>query len=462
MIKSIKHVVRLCKIAFILYCNGALFILHELKIALPLYGLLKILPFQKGEGSQGERLAHALEKLGPAFIKLGQTLATRPDIVGEDIATALTKLQDQIPTSRKFDYAQVIHEGLGRSVDELFSHFDSNAIAAASIAEVFKATTKDGHQVAVKILKPNVEQQFNQDIELFYWLAHLIEKKLPRSKRLKLVEVVKTLARSVEIEMDLRMEAAAASELKDNFIDDPTVHIPNIFWQLTSKQILTTQWIDGIALHDVKKLRESGFDPKMLCKNFAVLFFNQAYRDGFFHADMHPGNILVNQQGQIVFIDFGIMGRMDHKTRVYIAEILHGFLKRDYLKVAKLHFDAGYVPAHQSLYEFAQACRSIGEPIVGLPAHQISVAKLLAHLFEITKKFEMETQPQLLMIQKTTMLVEGVGAMLDPNVNMWQLAEPWIENWAGKNIGFDAKILEICKDVLAYLKARIKNLDQSN
>lgn len=440
------------KIALILYRNGAVFILHDLNIALPIYGILRILPFQSGKGRKGERLAKALEDLGPSFIKLGQTLATRSDIIGEEIANDLAKLQDKLPVSENFFIEKEIEKEFGQPLSALFSKFDHKAIAAASIAEVFKATTTEGEVVAVKVLRHGIEEKFASDVQLFFWLAKIIEKRLPATKRLKLTEVVQTFARSVEIEMDLRLEAAAASELSDNLKNDQGVYIPKINWQRTSKRILTIEWIDGIPIHDTKKLINHGFDLKKICANFSILFFNQAYRDGFFHADMHPGNVLVDKKGNIVFIDFGIMGRLDHKTRIYIAEILYGFLKRDYLHVAKVHFRAGYVPKTQSLYEFAQACRSVGEPIVGLSANQISVAKLLGHLFQVTKAFDMETQPQLLLIQKTTVLVEGVGSKLDSDVNMWKLAEPWIEEWANKNIGFDAKIVDAAKDILEFVR----------
>ncbi len=452
MFSIIKNILRLIKIGFVLYKNGALFILYDLKIAPTICNIARLMPLQSTHNRKGERLAKALEELGPVFIKFGQTLATRSDIIGEEIANDLAKLQDKLPPSVNFKASEEIERELHVKIDSIFSDFNNKAVAAASIAEVFKATTTEGKIVAVKILRQGIEKQFARDIQLFFWLAHLIERKLPFTKRLKPIEVVKTFAQTVKIEMDLRLEGAAASELKENLENDKGVYIPEIDWQRTSKRVLTIEWIEGIPIHDTKKLVEQGFNLKILCKNFAILFFNQAYRDGFFHADLHPGNVLVDKLGRIVLIDFGIMGRLDKKTRIYITEILRGFLQRDYLYVAKVHFAAGYVPSNQSLYSFAQACRSVGEIIVGVQSNKISVAKLLSHLFQVTKAFEMETQPQLLLIQKTTVLVEGVGLMLNPEVNVWTLAGPWIEQWASQNIGFDAKIVDAIVDYAEFFR----------
>lgn len=398
----------------------------------------------------GVRLTRALHRLGPSFIKLGQALSVRPDIVGEEVAEALTRLQDKLPPFSTDKAKRIIARELGRPVAELFSEFDDVPVAAASIAQVHKAVTKDGRAVAVKVLRPKVINAFKRDLKLCYAIARMVEK-LPSCKRLKPVQVVDVFANSVKKELDLRLEAASASKLKENCKDDAGFHVPQILWSLTSRKVLTLEWVDGIAVNDIEALRDAGHDLRKISEKLAVSFFNQSYRDGFFHADVHPGNLFVNKAGDIVPVDFGIMGQIDKQTRIFVAEILRGFLQGDYDHVAKVHFDAGYVPADKCPQEFALACRAIGEPILGLPANRISIAKLLALLFKVTEDFDMQTQPQLLLLQKTMVLVEGVGTQLNPDVNMWQLAEPWIENWAKDNLGPQARLKDGAKDFAALL-----------
>lgn len=406
---------------------------------------------------RGVKLTKALKILGPSFIKLGQTLSVRPDLVGEDMAAALSELQDNVPPFSSKKARKTIERELGKPIDKLFSSFDKHAVAAASIAQVHKAVTLDGEHVAVKILRPNIERDFHKDIKLFYSIAHIF-KRFKKLKRLRPVAVVDVFAESVKKELDLRLEAAAASELKENCAGDDEVYIPKIYWPLISRRILVTEWIDGAAIYDRDALLAAGHDLEKLTEKLSITFLNQAFRDGFFHADIHPGNIFVNSKGQIVPIDFGIMGRLDKQTRIYVAEILRGFLTGDYRHVAKIHFYAGYVPAHKSEEDFMLACRAIGEPIMGLPASEVSIAKLLAMLFKVTEDFDMETQPQLLLLQKTMVLIEGVGQKLYPQVNMWQQAEGWIKQWAGHNLGFEAKIKDSAKELLGILMDLPKQL----
>jgi ubiquinone biosynthesis protein len=299
------------------------------------------------------------------------------------------------------------------------------------------------------VLRPGIARAFAHDLDLFLWLAHLIERTQPALRRLKPVEVVKTLAQSVELEMDLRFEAAAASELAENFAGDPGFRVPAVDWQRTGRTVLTTERVTGIRVDDREALVAAGHSIADLLRNAAGAFFKQVFRDGFFHADLHPGNMFVAPDGALAVVDFGIMGRLDRQTRYYLADMLIGFLSGDYRRVAEVHFDAGYVPRRRSLDAFTQACRSIGEPILGRPLHEISIARLLAQLFRVTEQFEMETQPQLLLLQKTMVLVEGVGRRLDPTVNIWSLARPLVEEWARDNRGPEARLKQRIDTLLA-------------
>jgi ubiquinone biosynthesis protein len=334
----------------------------------------------------------------------------------------------------------------------LDSEFEDEPVAAASIAQVHFAVTSDGKEAAVKVLRPDIEQAFARDLDLFYWLAEMIERTQPALRRLRPIEVVRTFSRIIEIEMDLRLEAAAASELAENFAGDDTFKVPEVDWRRTARRVLTLARIEGIPVDERDALIEAGHDPDTVMEKASRAFFNQIFRDGFFHADLHPGNLFVGADGAINAVDFGIMGRLDRRTRRYIGGILLGFLAGDYRRVAEIHFDAGYVPRHQSLDAFIQACRSIGEPILERPLAEISLARLLAQLFRVTESFEMETQPQLLLLQKTLVVAEGVGRELNPEVNMWEIARPLIEDWVVENLGPEARIRDTATGVLASLE----------
>ena len=378
---------------------------------------------------EGERLAAALRSLGPAYIKLGQMLATRPDLVGRELAQGLMTLQDRLPPFPAADVHAAIAEALGAPVDALFDAFDDTPVAAASIAQVHKAVTGEGTTVAVKVLRPGIEQRFARDLDTFAWLATTAERHLPATRRLRPVAVVQTIADGVAAEMDLRLEAAAASDLAANMAGEPGYRIPAVDWQRTAQRVLTMEWIDGVALTDVAALEAAGHDRAALAGVVVRTFLTQAVRDGFFHADLHQGNLIVEPDGTIAAVDFGIVGRLDRATSRYLAEILWGFLQRDYARVAQLHFDAGYVPADRSVDQFALALKAIGEPIMGKPVSEISVGRLLAQLFATTEAFDMETQPQLLILQRTMVMAEGMALHLDPHANMWELSRPVIEAW---------------------------------
>ncbi|MFM9860063.1 2-polyprenylphenol 6-hydroxylase [Pseudoxanthobacter sp. M-2] len=384
------------------------------------------------------RLTAAFNRLGPSYVKLGQFLATRADVVGREAAADLARLQDQVPAAPEEAARAAVAEALGRPVDEMFVSFGP-AVAAASIAQVHKAVVRDAdgseHPVAVKVLKPGVARRFARDLESFYLAARLIERFSPSARRLRPIAVVDTLARSVVLEMDLRLEAAALSEMAENTQDDPGFRLPVVDWRHTAKSVLTMEWIDGIKLSEVERLREAGHDLVALSETIIQSFLRHAMRDGFFHADMHQGNLFVVADGTLVAVDLGIMGRLDAAERRFLAEILYGFIRRDYRRVAEVHFEAGYVPAGQDVEVFAQALRAIGEPIRGQTAADISMARLLTQLLEVTEMFAMRTQPRLILLQKTMVVVEGVARTLDPQLDIWRTAEPVVSSWIAGNLG---------------------------
>jgi ubiquinone biosynthesis protein len=386
---------------------------------------------------EAERLTTALNRLGPSYVKLGQFLATRPDLVGADVALTLGKLRDEIEPFPEAEARATVEKALGKPLDTLFASF-SPPVAAASISQVHRAeiTTEDGVEaVAVKVLRPGIRRRFRRDLETFYAGARLVERLDPASRRLRPVAVVDTLARSVAIEMDLRLEAAALSEMAEATANDTGFRVPTVAWELTARDVLTLEWIDGIKLSDVAGLRAAGHDLPELARKLMQAFLRHALRDGFFHADMHQGNLFVDAAGDIVAVDFGIMGRLSKAERRFLAEILFGFIRRDYRRVAEVHFEAGYVPGGHSVDDFAQALRAIGEPIHGQRARDISMARLLSLLFEVTELFDMQTRPELIMVQKTMVVVEGVSRSLDPDFDMWSASEPVVRDWIERFLG---------------------------
>lgn len=428
--------------------HDALFPLDFMKELPPSIRLLRrlaaitALPAGGNDKRPGERLADALQDLGPAYIKLGQTLATRSDLVGDEIAEDLTTLQDRLPPFPADEARAAIEDALGAPVDELFTSFEDKPVAAASIAQVHMAVDKDGNKVAVKILRPGIEDIFRRDMNGFLWLAELMERALPEARRLRPREAVETLTQSVEIEMDLRMEAAAASELKENMAGEPGYRVPQVDWQRTARRVLTLEWVEGIPLRDKKAIKKAGHDLSELSERIVRVFLTQAIRDGFFHGDLHQGNFFIEEDGAIVVVDFGIMGRLSRASRRYLAEILWSFHEGDYARAAGVHFEAGYVPRDQSPELFAQALRSISEPIKGKPINEISLAKMLAQLMATTRRFNMETQPQLLTLQRSMVMAEGLALSMDADANMWVIARPVLEHWVRENLNPAARAAE--------------------
>ena len=387
--------------------------------------------FVETKKDEGERLSSSLESMGTTFIKLGQFLATRPDIIGEELSKKLENLQDKLPPFSLNQAKEIIKKDLGETTYNSIINL-SEPVAAASIAQVHKAQINDNgtiKDVAIKILRPNIKKLFNEEIDAMMLFAFFIESFVKKTKRLKLIEVVFLLKEITNLEMDLRFEAAAANEYAENTKNDIGFKVPQIYWNFTSENVMTLDWIDGISIRETEELKKRKLNTEKIAEDIIQNFLRHAVRDGFFHADMHQGNIFIDNNGEIVPIDFGIMGRLDKTSKRFLAEILFGFIQRDYHKVAEVHLLAGLVPKNVPIDNLAQALRSIGEPIFGQAVKDISGGKLLKQLFDVTEKFNMQTQPQLLMLQKTMVVVEGVARKLNPNTNIWTTSKPVLENW---------------------------------
>jgi len=406
--------------------------------------------------------ADAFEALGPAAIKLGQALATRPDLVGEEAAADLFRLQDALPPAPFPLVRAAIERGLGKPIEALFSHFEEQAVGAASIAQVHRAVTTDGRQVAVKVLRPGIEEEMERAIETYEWAAAQAESLGGELARLRPRLVIATFRQWTLRELDLRREAASASELAEGMEAEPGFVVPAVDWSRTSRRVLTIDWVDGIKLADREGLIAAGHDPQKLAATIVRAFLRQAIAEGFFHADMHQGNLFALPDGRIAAIDFGIMGRIDRQARAWLAEILHGLITGNYRRVAEIHFEAGYVPPHHNLAEFTTALRAVGEPIRGLPVKDISIGQMLDGLFAITRAFDMPTQPHLLLLQKTMVMVEGVAQSLDPEINMWETAGPFVGEWLRSELGPEAFIADrLVADVrtLARLPELVRRIE---
>ena len=452
----IKKIFTLFKIARTLAVSDALKIIykfHKPPLFIRVFFKIFSLSFNKTNSenmniSDEERLCKSIQSMGTSFIKLGQFLSTRPDIIGDKLALNLEKLQDRVAPFSTDTAKQILKRNLGEENYNLIINF-SEPVAAASIAQVHKAQINDNgtiKDVAIKILRPNIKKIFNDQIEALMLLAYIIENLNNKTKRLRLVEVVFLLKQITNHEMDLRFEAAAANEYAENTKNDVGFSVPKIYWNFTSEEVLTLDWVEGISIRERNKLEEKNINIKLIASDVIQHFLRHAVRDGFFHADMHQGNLFINENGQIVPVDFGIMGRVDKINRRFLAEILYGFIQRDYKKVAEVHILAGLVPKNTQMESLSQALRSIGEPIFGQKVKDISGGKLLKQLFDITEKFNMQTQPQLLMLQKTMVVVEGVARKLNPDTNIWDTSKPVLEKW-----------LKETKDPISNLTDSLKN-----
>jgi ubiquinone biosynthesis protein len=451
--RPVVHIWRLLKWGRVLARHGALRgIERDPNTPLPVRRLARIARF-------GARIpavptyGEAFQELGPAAIKFGQALATRPDLVGIEAARDLQLLQDSLPPAPFEEVRRAIEQGLEKPLEEIFADIDPEPVGAASIAQVHRAHTTDGRLVAVKVLRPNIEEDFERALDTYEWAAAQVEEMGGEAARLRPRAVIAYFRQWTARELDLRREAASASELRENLVAESGFYVPAIDWTRTSRRVLTLEWIDGIKLNDRDALVAAGHDLKALAAILVRAFLRQSVIDGFFHADLHQGNLFALPDGRLAAIDFGIMGRIDRQARVWLAEILYGLLTGNYRRVAEIHFEAQYVPGHYDVDEFATALRAVGEPIRGLPVKDISIGQMLDGLFTITRDFQMPTQPHLLLLQKTMVMEEGVAHALDPDINMWETAEPFLREWVRSELGPEAALADrIVRDFRTFAK----------
>jgi ubiquinone biosynthesis protein len=433
-----KIVHRLLHIQWVLLYHG----LDDLILATHLFRPVRFLAaFTPGywmrakHGPRGVRIRQALEDLGPIFVKFGQTLSTRRDLLPEDVAEELVKLQDRVPPFPGEQARKIVERALRKPVLEVFRAFDETPLASASIAQVHTARLHNGDDVVVKVLRPEVEKRIRSDIALLYELAKLAQRFWPDARRLRPVEVVREFEKTILDELDLVREAANASEIRRRFENSEMIYIPKVYWDYTRREIMVMERIDGIPVGDVARLKREGVDMKLLAERGVEIFFTQVFRDNFFHADMHPGNIFVGANAQYIAVDFGIVGSISKADQHYVAENFLAFFKRDYRRVAEMHVESGWIPADTRIGEFESAIRAVCEPIFEKPLKEISYGHLLLRLFQVARRFDMEVQPQLVLLQKTLLNIEGLGRDLYPDLDLWQTAKPFLENWFKRQVG---------------------------
>ncbi len=452
MTSATTHILRLLKWGRILARHGALRAIEaDRNTPAQVKRLCRIARIGTFQPKQPD-YAGAFRAIGPAAIKLGQTLATRPDIIGVEPALNLLSLQDQLPPAPYSEIFAEIDGSLNSPADILFEHIDPVAVGSASIAQVHRARTSDGRDVAVKVLRPGIREQFARDIETYEWAAAHLEALGGEAARLRPQLVIANLKRWTLRELDLRREAASASELKEAMVAVSGYHIPVIDWDRTSGRVMTLEWVDGIKISDIAGLKAAGHDLDKLANKLVLTFLRQAIADGYFHADMHQGNLFVRANGDIVAIDFGIMGRINRQARFWLAEILYGLTTGNYKRVAEIHFEAQYVPSYHNVDEFATALRAVGEPTRGKPVSELSVGQMLDSLFAITRDFDMQTQPHLLLLQKTMVMVEGIATSLNPQINMWDVAAPYVRDWIRGELGPEAMLADELRKQAQTLK----------
>lgn len=434
-----RQLFRILRIARVFIKHGLDEFVDTLHLFRPYRLLIRLLPWRwRGSANEiprGIRLRQALEELGPVFVKFGQVLSTRPDLLPEDLAGELARLQDQVTPFSGDQARQMVEQAYGGVLGEHLQNFESEPIAAASVAQVHLAELNDGTEIVVKVLRPDIHEVIERDLDLLYTLAGLAEKYWDEGPRLRPVEVVGEFDKTIHDELDLRREAANASQLRANFKDSKIVYIPQVYWEHTRQNVMVMERIHGIPIRNVDELKKAGIDMRRLAYNGVEIFFTQAFRDGFFHADMHPGNIFVSEDGQYKAVDFGIVGSLSDADKRYLAENFLAFFQRDYHAVADAHIRAGWVPPHTRVEEFEAAIRTVCEPIFAKPINEISFGRFVMQLFQVARRFDMPIQPQLVLLQKTLLNIEGLGRQLYPQLDLWDTAKPFLEKWMREQIG---------------------------
>lgn len=465
MTRAAVHLARLARWGVTLARRRALVgIENDPNAPLALRQLVRLARLATLTGKRGKPdYAGAFRAIGPAAIKLGQSLATRPDLVGEEAASNLLSLQDSLPPVPFAEIRKVIEQSFGQPLEAVFAKIDPEPVGAASIAQVHKGITSDGRKVAIKVLRPGIREKFARDIATYEWAAAQLEAMGGEAARLRPRLTIANFKRWTNSELDLRREAASASELAEQMAGVPGYRIPAVDWDRTNGRVMTIEWIDGIKISRIDELRARGHDLPAIAERLVISFLTQAISAGFFHADMHQGNLFVEDDGTIVAIDFGIMGRIDRRARQWLAEILYGLTTGDYQRVAEIHFEAQYVPSYHSVGEFATALRAVGEPMRGKPVKELSVGQMLDGLFAITRDFDMQTQPHLLLLQKTMVMVEGIATQLNPDINMWDTAAPYVRSWLRDELGPEAALADRLKqdaETLLRLPGLIRRIEE--